>query len=120
MTPASPITPVWPALIKHDGDDELSYVASFSSWETEPALCASPYQDTDILIDSKGQVFELYYDAIRKDVSLNPAHIAISLGRFSELVQLHLAHQQQCCVSKVIFRDYQQGFELVARTLDSS
>jgi hypothetical protein len=119
MTPKPPLNPVWPALIKHDGDDELSYVASLENWESEPTLSAYPYQDTDILIDSCGQVFELYYDSMHKNVNLKPVHIAISLLRFSELVQLHLALQAQCCISKVTFKDYQQGFDLVSSTLES-
>lgn len=119
MTPAAPITPAWPIIIKHEGDDELSYVASLTDWQADDALCAYPYQDTDFLIDSQGYVFELDYDSSTKTVSLNPTHMAISLHRFSELVQLHLALLAQCCVSKVIFTHYKQGFDLIASSDDA-
>jgi hypothetical protein len=119
MTPTPPVIPVWPAIIKHDGDDELSYVASLSDWQADPALSAYPYQNTDILIDADGQVFELYYDNLQKSVNLNYTQMAISLSRFSELVQMHLARLGQCCISKATFKDYQQGFDIVASTSDT-
>lgn len=120
MTPPAAIAPVWPALIKHEGDDELSYVASLSQWQADPALSAYPYQDNDILLDSLGQVFELHYSKPLKDVILTPAQIAISLRRFSELVQMHLVVRAQCCVSKTTFTTYQQGFDLIASIDESS
>jgi hypothetical protein len=120
MTPRPLVIPVWPVIIKHDGDDELTYVNSLPDWEADPALSAYPYQDTDILIDSHGQVFELYFDKPQKNVHLNYTQMAISLSRFSELVQLHLALLEQCCISKITFKDYQQGFDLVASSSDAS
>lgn len=120
MTPTSTLIPVWPAIIKHDGDDELTYVATLSDWQADPALSAYPYQDTDILIDAGGQVYELHYDNINCRVHLNYAEMAISLSRFSELVQMHLARLGQCCISKITFKDYQQGFDLVASSADAT
>jgi len=120
MTPTPPVIPVWPVIIKHDGDDELTYVASLSDWQADPALSAYPYQDTDILIDADGQVFELHYDNINSSVRLNYTQMAISLSRFSELVQMHMARLEQCCISKITFKNYQQGFDLVASSGDAT
>ena len=120
MTPTHPAKPVWPVIIKHDGDDELTYVASLSDWQADPALSAYLYQDTDFMIDANGQVFELQYDKIRNSVNLNYTQMAISLNRFSELVQMHLARLEQCCISKVTFKNYQQGFDLVASNGDAT
>ena len=120
MTPLPPVIPVWPVIIKHDGNDELTYVASLSDWQGDPALSAYPYQDTDILIDADGQVYELHYDNISSSVRMNYTRMAISLGRFSELVQMHLACLEQCCISKITFKNYQQGFDLVANSGDSA
>lgn len=116
MTPAPAVVPVWPAIIKHEGEDELTYIASLANWQADPALSAYPYQDEDFLIDSDGQVFELDFDRLKDQVSLNHSKMVISLSRFSELVQMHLARLEQCCISKITFRNYQQGFELVAST----
>jgi len=120
MTPRPPVIPVWPVVIKHDGDDELTYVASHSDWEADPALSAHLYQDTDIMIDADGQVFELYFDSTENRVNINYTQMAISLSRFSELIQMHLARLEQCCISKVTFKNYQQGFDLVASSSDAS
>ena len=120
MTPTLSARPVWPVIIKHDGDDELTYVASLSDWQADPALSAYLYQDTDILIDANGQVFELQFDKFSNSVNLNYTQMAISLNRFSELVQMHLARLEQCCISKATFKNYQQGFDLVASSSDAT
>ncbi len=118
IRPPLPGILVWPAIIKHEGDDELSYVASSQQWLDSPDLNACPYQDADCLIDAQGYIFELFYSRSHNTVTISPAHKQISLARFSELVQTHLAVLAQCCLSKVTFSSYQQGFDLLASTLE--
>lgn len=118
MRPPLPDVLTWPVLIKHEGNDELSYVASLQQWQDDPELHAYAYQDADCLIDVQGNIFELSYNRDTNTVTINHAHKQVSLTRFSELVQMHLAVLAQCCLSKVNFSSYQQGFDLLLNTLE--
>lgn len=106
-------SPAWPAIIKHAGDDELTYVSSEDTWLSDPSISAHPCNDDDMLIDSSGRIFRLHYDTQRKQVDLLQTAATMPLGRFSTLVQMHLAVLEQCCISKLTFIDYSHGMHLV-------
>ncbi|MGB5397415.1 MAG: DUF4144 family protein [Gammaproteobacteria bacterium] len=112
-------SPSWPAIIKHAGDDELSYISSETAWLADPYISAHPCNDDDILIDSRGYIFNLHYDTRRKQVYLLHTGAVMPLGRFSTMVQMHLAVLEQCCISKLTFIDYSHGIRLVAASDDS-
>jgi hypothetical protein len=115
MGAMSPV-PAWPVIIKHEGDDELSYVESEAAWLADTSLSASPCEAGDFMVDTNGLVFELRYNAERHRVEPVDTGSKLPLERFSNLVQLHLAVLAQCCISKLAFSSYQQGLEMVAKT----
>jgi hypothetical protein len=110
--------PEWPAIINHAGDNELTYIESQAAWLADATVSAHPCDDEDILIDSLGYIFNMQYDAEHRQVNLQPGDRRMPLERFSEIVQMHLAVLEQCCISKLTFADYSHGIKLVASSED--
>lgn len=93
---------VWPAVLKYEGDQELSVVADRHSWESDADLHCFGFQPGDVLIDSTGQVF--------RPVSLRPGETCLEMSqktmRLDDVVELIKAHQSclgACCAAKVAF-----------------
>ena len=114
----SMVNPQWPAIIKHAGDDELTYVSSEASWLADPHISAHPCNDDDMLIDSCGHIFKLHYDTLSRKTTLLHTDSNLPLTQFSTIVQMHLAVLEQCCISKLTFSDYPHGIALVAASGD--
>jgi hypothetical protein len=109
-------TLAWPVVIKHAGDDELSYVESRAHWQAEPCLCHYHYMHADRLIDTHGRLYQLQFDnRIGSNLVIATGEV-ISIAEFSALTQMHLARLAQCCISKAVFSDFARAFQLIAST----
>ena len=92
----------WPVVIKFEGDNELSYVASQLEWESEESLSGVRYGPADQMIDSVGEVYHLnaYSDG---KVLPRDSDTKIELEVVTELVREHASQLGNCCVSKLGF-----------------
>lgn len=48
---------LWPAIIKYEGESELTFVSSESEWQCDVDLHFFSYEDDDVLIDSTGAIY---------------------------------------------------------------
>lgn len=89
----------WPVVIQYQGQHELTYVESESVWRGDADLHFFAYESGDVVIDSRGAVYDI-------SQSTHSTHQWIATGehltkaQVTTLVQHHLSHAGQCCVSK--------------------
>ena len=102
----------WPAVIVFDGDTELTYIANQEQWLHDTELHAMTYRDTDVLIDSQGQLFSLQSG---NNGAIEPKALKqrIELQRFVRLVQVHAAACGECCIQKISFNNISEGLSLI-------
>ena len=103
----------WPALIKFEGDDELTYVASETAWLRDAESHLYGHRGDDVLIDSSGRVFRLDHTG---DGAIFPIDTgtSIPLEEFIRLVRVHASGTHRCCIEKISFRTVAEGVTLVA------
>jgi len=103
----------WPAVIKYDGDDELTYVGSDVEWMRDAESHLYHHNGDDRLIDSSGDIFSLdhVHDEIIKPESTGNQ---IALEDFIELVRIHASSSHRCCIEKINFRNIAEGISLIA------
>jgi protein structure with unknown function len=111
--------PVWPLIVVHDGDDELSYVNDLGEWQADASLSAHPHEADDYAIDSQGQVYQLVFDTDQGRVEFSAGADAIARDTFSQIIRNHLGAMKQCCVSKNHDYSFELGFDLVKKTIDA-
>lgn len=101
----------WPAIIKHDQEDELIYISSVLEWQSDEEMLLYIFTDRDVLIDQLGQVFLL--TEVQKDMAnANPIATATP-DNVMELVKAHLALQQSCCLEKLPSLSIAEAFALL-------
>jgi hypothetical protein len=107
--------PVWPAVIKHQGDDELLYLADSEDWQqtAETLLFGA---DNDVLIDSQGRVYSCLVDTAAPVLQVTDRDIL--LADFSQILKQHMVALNQCCVSKLHIDSIAQGLQMVKDTLE--
>ncbi|MCL2917900.1 DUF4144 family protein [Shewanella litorisediminis] len=86
---------VWPALLKHQGCDELIPLQSLADWHKFCADSNHLLQYGDSLIDSRFQRFELGEDAHWHSSFPLPA------DGLNSLIRAHCATLGHCCLSKM-------------------
>lgn len=93
----APNIPTWPAMLQFAHAAELSYLADEHSWQ---AFIKQPnhWHAEDRVIDSTGAVFQIVLE--EKRPTLNHLGTHLPLETLVELLQMHLAEQGQCCVTK--------------------
>ncbi|TRX55125.1 DUF4144 family protein [Thalassomonas sp. M1454] len=101
----------WPAIIKHDGEDELIYISSELDWQNDEEMLLYIFTDRDVLIDSNGQVFSL--DEVQQHLNSSTVLATASLENVIELIQAHAAIAQACCIEKIQTKTIKQAIELV-------
>ncbi|MDG1732587.1 MAG: DUF4144 family protein [Thalassotalea sp.] len=102
----------WPAIIKHDGEDELIYISSALSWQNDEEMLLYIFTDRDVLIDSSGQVFSL--SAVQEQFDTSPVLANATLENIIELIQSHAAISATCCIEKIQPKSIGQAIELVS------
>ncbi len=103
----------WPAVIRHDGDDELTVIGSNAEWRRDAAQHLYGLRSGGALIDSSGRIFTL---AQTRDGAIQAADTGktASLEDFIRLVRIHASTSHRCCIEKISFRSVAEGIQLVA------
>ncbi len=114
QTPINHIASIsWPAIIHFAGETELTYLANHKAWTSDTDLHIHAYSATDRLIDCSGNIFSLPNKKGDEFIDITPTDKSLSLGKFTELVKNHLAHSNQCCISKLQLSSFLQGMTLI-------
>jgi hypothetical protein len=102
----------WPAVVKYEGDDELTFIDSENEWMHDSACYLYNHTETSFLIDSKGAIFSLINN---ENGTISPRHTGdkISLEDFTRLVRIHASTVNRCCIEKISFRDIADGVKLI-------
>jgi hypothetical protein len=87
----------FPAVIKLHADDELMLIANKFAFENDHNLTNMYFQPQDILIDSRGHVFNIQK---AERLYLLKADDILPLDEIIKLVKLHLSNHGACCISK--------------------
>ena len=102
----------WPAIIKHDGEDELIYIKDKQQWQQDEEMLLYIFTDRDVLIDATGKVFSL--PELQNNLDSDSYLAIANLENILELVQNHAQLSNQCCVAKIQTTTIQQAIELIA------
>ena len=105
--------PTWPIVIKINEDHELVYVSSEADWQQDENLSGYPYADEDLVIDSTGRLYSPSYNSQVKIVSLKDLGERILIDDFNRLLRKHLCTTNECCISKIMVANFEQGFDLI-------
>ena len=109
----------WPAVVKIDGDDELTYIGSGDEWLRDAESHLYHHKGDDYLIDSCGHVFnldQLHDNAINAEATGNQ----MTLQDFVRLVRVHASSSHRCCIEKINFRNIAEGIRLIASMNDDN
>lgn len=108
----------WPCIIKYAGDAELVYVTDQTQWDEDVDLHQVIYGQSDILIDSSGEIYSLEtFDGQR--VEPRPLGETMTLQAVIDLVRNHAAQQGSCCVAKLYATTLEEAFSIVASLLNN-
>lgn len=99
---------VFPAVVRHVNDPELSYLESADALLEMERI---ELDDTDLIIDSEGQTYRVGQDDGK--MTYLPTKIT-SLNDFLGLVKAHAANRGSCCVAKLYAPDYAEAFKIIA------
>lgn len=102
----------WPAVIKYEGDDELTYVDSDTEWVRDSAMYLYNHNGNNSLIDSNGTIFSLKLND-NGGTGINHTGDVISHEDFTRLVRIHASTVNRCCIEKIGFRDIADGIKLI-------
>lgn len=105
--------PDWPAIIKHQGDAELTYIHDQDVWEITSQSGETVFDETDLLIDSSGNTFSI------SDTELVDNKETQGLENILGLVKAHAAQAGSCCVAKLYAPSIKDAFEIVKSMSDS-
>lgn len=107
----------WPAVIKFEGDDELSFVASQMAWESEEKTSRVHYDLADQLIDSHGKIYQMHV-AANGSVVLKDTGNTLALSAMTGLVRKHASQLGNCCVSKIHFDSFSEAVATVETLIE--
>jgi hypothetical protein len=102
----------WPAVIKYEGDDELTFIGSEKEWMRDSGSYLYNHTGTSFLIDSKGAIFSL----VNNDNGTIRPYLTgdkINLEDFTRLVRIHASTANRCCIEKISFRNIADGVKLI-------
>ncbi|CZF86174.1 DUF4144 domain-containing protein [Grimontia marina] len=103
-------TPVWPAILKLEGDDELIFIASQSQLEGE--VTDMIFSNEDILIDSEGASFLLSME--NRQISLFRHTQRFNAAEVSGLIQAHEFCKAEVCLTKIHFPTVREAIAALA------
>lgn len=103
----------WPAVLKSDGDDELTCIESAEAWQRDAESYLYQHNDGNILIDSSGRVLTLGR-GVDGEIDTDDTGTCIALDDFIRLVRIHASSSHRCCIEKISFRTIAEGVGLVA------
>ena len=107
-------TIIWPAVVRHGDDPELTYIA-----DEQPLYeRRGSYLNGEQLIDSAGKIFLLSCDDNALD--LHPTGEVMALNDFLGLVKAHAAQGGSCCVAKLHAPSIADAMAIVASLEDDA
>ena len=106
------IEPAWPAIIKHQDDDELTYIHDLYEWENTIKAGEFDFDNTDLLIDLAGNSFSII-SLENNSVDLMQRPATLSLETVLGLVKAHAAQAGSCCVAKLYAPSIKDAFNIV-------
>lgn len=106
----------WPAIIKHSDDAELTYINSLQDWLADTDLHTFEYDETDYIVDSTGNVFNLINRESIRIKPLSTGH-SLTLDVILGLVKAHAAQKGSCCVAKLYAPSIRDAFKII-KSLD--
>ena len=102
----------WPAIIKHQDEDELIYIHDQWEWNDIVSSAEYDFDDTDQLIDSNGNTFSITspeHNSVDLRKSPETLHLETILG----LVKAHASQAGSCCVAKLYAPSIKDAFTIV-------
>ncbi|MGD8590235.1 MAG: DUF4144 family protein [Chromatiales bacterium] len=102
----------WPAIIKHGDDPELTYIGNQSVWERDTEQHSIDYDDSDLLIDSAGNIFTLS-NRDNDRAAQEATGTVMALEEILGLVKAHASQAGSCCVAKLYAPSIADAFEIV-------
>ncbi len=109
---------LWPGVIKHSSDAELTYVCDQATWDNDADLHHFDFDVSDYLIDSTGRLFSLTRRE-GKLVKPEPSGRSMTLHDILDIVRAHAAQKGSCCIAKIYAPSIEEAFKIVA-SLDES
>lgn len=104
---------LWPAVIKYDGSQTLSYIESESTWASLLKEQRFIFRAQDRLIDASGQQYVLDPENAGA-IILKPTDQKVSVEALTLLIQAHIAQEGLCCIQKIIATSYAEAMEMMA------
>lgn len=101
----------WPAIVKHDQEDELIYISSLTDWQADEEMLLYLFSDRDVLIDQTGKVYLL--TDVQQSLQCVVEIATATPENVMELVKAHLALEQTCCIEKLPELSIAEAFELL-------
>lgn len=108
----------WPAILKHSDDTELTYIRNRADWDNNADLHHVNYDDSDVLIDSSGNLFRLT-TRLQNGVIPMPCHASLALEDILGLIKAHAAHTGSCCVAKLYAPSIPEAFKILESLLET-
>lgn len=102
----------WPAVIKYEGDDELTYIASEEQWKRDAGSHLYNHSGYNYLIDSNGHSYNLV-ETHGEVITPQSTGASMALQDFIKLVRIHASTVNRCCIEKIGFRSIAEGISLV-------
>ncbi|MEH6473443.1 MAG: DUF4144 family protein [Halopseudomonas sp.] len=102
----------WPAILKHLGENELTFISSQSEWDCDADLHFFSYEPEDVLIDTNGQIHSLT-DRQNNFVQPRENGNKIELEVLNALVKEHASQLGSCCVSKISYPSISDAIKAV-------
>jgi hypothetical protein len=102
----------WPAIIKYQGESELTFVSSESEWECDADLHFFSYEEGDVLIDSLGSIYALD-ERIENCIKPRATGRCFDRGDILEIIKEHFSCIGECCVSKFAINTILEGIAIV-------
>lgn len=109
---------LWPGVIKHSSDAELTYVCDQATWDNDADLHHFDYDVSDYLIDSTGKLFSLTRRE-GKLVKPEPTARSMTLDDVLDIVRAHAAEKGSCCIAKIYAPSIEEAFKIVASLEES-
>lgn len=107
-----PLPVSWPAIIKIDGDAELTFIRNQTAWEQNTEYHDFRYRDSDTLIDSSGSLYSLTTQT-NGHATPEPVNRTLALGEIAKLVRAHAAQSGTCCIEKIAAPSIKEIIQLV-------
>lgn len=103
---------LWPAIIKYEGDNELTFIPDESAWLTDEELYGFVPNEGDVLIDSAGSIYSLN-ERVGGHIKPSATGYHVKKDDLRVMIQQHFSSLGQCCVSKFAIGSISEGVAMI-------